>query len=59
MTIGVLLTIFLLGYFLGEAKWVVFIPIILATGLVVTSIIDRCYMRMGIAMLPWNKNKKN
>ncbi|WP_304238416.1 rhodanese-like domain-containing protein [Jiulongibacter sediminis] len=58
MTLGVLMFIFLLGYkFVGNNFLI--IPVILATGLVITSIIDRCYMRMGIALLPWNKGKKN
>ena len=54
MTLGLLLAIFLLGYFLWST-WFLIIPIILCTGLIVTSIIDRCYLRMGIAMLPWNR----
>jgi rhodanese-related sulfurtransferase len=57
MTLGVLLAIFLGGYFLS-IQWLIAIPIILATGLIFTSLIDRCYMRMGIAMLPWNRGKK-
>ena len=58
MTLGLLLAIFLvLHYFQISAGLV--IPVILSTGLIITSIIDRCYMRMGIAMLPWNKNKQN
>ncbi len=57
MTLGVLLAVFLGGYFLS-INWLIAIPIILATGLIFTSLIDRCYMRMGIAMLPWNRGKK-
>ena len=56
MTLGVLLAIFLTGYFLDLSQLII-IPIILSTGLIITSIIDRCYMRMGIAMLPWNRGK--
>lgn len=56
MTLGLLLALFLLGYSLG-ATWFLAIPIILCAGLVTTSIIDRCYLRMGIAMLPWNKRR--
>lgn len=56
MLLGTLLTLFVAGYFLN-LKWAIIIPIILATGLVFTSLIDRCYLRMGIAMLPWNKGK--
>lgn len=56
-TLGLLLFIFLIGYHFASTYFII-IPIILCTGLIVTAIIDRCYMRMGIAMLPWNKNKK-
>jgi len=56
MTLGVLLVTFLLGFHFVSPYFMV-IPAILATGLVFTSIIDRCYMRMAIAQLPWNKGK--
>lgn len=56
MTIGSLLAIYLiLTYFIIPFAFL--IPLVLCSGLIVTSIIDRCYMRMGIAMLPWNKGK--
>lgn len=56
MTIGSLLAIYLiLVYF--NIQYAFLIPLVLCSGLIVTSIIDRCYMRMGIAMLPWNKGK--
>jgi rhodanese-related sulfurtransferase len=56
MTLGLLLAIFLILYFFGIHNGLV-IPIILCVGLIFTSIIDRCYMRMGIARLPWNRHK--
>ena len=56
MTLGALLAIFLTLTFL-EIPYAFIIPLILCSGLIITSIIDRCYMRMGIAMLPWNKGK--
>lgn len=56
MTLGLLLLIFLLGYALWSV-WFIIIPIILCTGLIITSIIDRCYLRIGIAMLPWNRKR--
>ncbi|MFD1551736.1 hypothetical protein DNU06_02450 [Putridiphycobacter roseus] len=56
MLLGLLLAIFLIGFYFG-ISFLIFIPIILSTGLIITSIIDKCYMRMGIAMLPWNKHK--
>lgn len=57
MTLGVLLLIFILGYYFISTYFII-IPIILCCGLIFTSIIDRCYMRMAIAKLPWNKGKK-
>lgn len=56
-TLGMLLAIFFAGYFLVSEKFII-IPAILCAGLVFTSLIDKCYMRQGIAMLPWNKGKK-
>ena len=58
LTLGLLLAIFLAGWSAG-LSWLIAIPIILSTGLIFTSIIDRCYMRAGIAMLPWNRGKEN
>jgi rhodanese-related sulfurtransferase len=57
MTLGVLLVIFLLGFHFVSPYFII-IPVILATGLVVTSIINKCYMKIGIAMLPWNTNQE-
>lgn len=54
MTLGILLFIGLTGTML-LSNYFLIIPGILCTGLIFTSIIDRCYMRMGIARLPWNK----
>lgn len=55
-TLGVLLLLYLsLRNFTG---YMIIIPVILGFGLTITALIDRCYMRMGIAMLPWNKGKK-
>ena len=56
LSLGILLLIFLVGFFSGVSQFII-IPIILCAGLTITSIIDRCYMRMGIAMLPWNRRK--
>jgi len=54
MTLGVLLAVFLVLFYSGISA-AILIPIILATGLIITSIIDKCYMRIGIGMLPWNR----
>lgn len=56
MTIGVLLGIYLILYFLNIPLAFI-IPLILCSGLIITSLIDRCYMRIGIAKLPWNRGK--
>ncbi|HIP32716.1 MAG TPA: rhodanese-like domain-containing protein [Crocinitomicaceae bacterium] len=56
--IGVLLLIFILGQTYLSPNFIL-IPIILCTGLIITAIIDKCYMRIGIAMMPWNKGRKN
>ena len=58
MTLGVLLLLFLLGHFLGFA-WTIVIPVILGVGLTITALIDRCYLRIGIAMLPWNRSRRD
>ncbi|KOY86639.1 hypothetical protein AD998_11245 [bacterium 336/3] len=55
--IGILLGIFLVGYHYVSIYFIV-IPIILCLGFTITSLLNKCYMRMGIAMLPWNKGKK-
>lgn len=57
LVLGLLLLIYLIMYFLGQNGFIV-IPIILSTGLTITAIINRCYMRMAIAKLPWNRGKK-
>ncbi|MCU0437194.1 MAG: rhodanese-like domain-containing protein [Raineya sp.] len=55
--IGVLLGIFLGGYHYVSPYFMI-IPVILCLGFTITSLLNKCYMRMGIAMLPWNKGKK-
>ena len=57
MTLGILLALFLILTYFGYSYGRI-IPVILCVGLIFTSIIDRCYMRMAIAQLPWNKNKR-
>ncbi len=58
MTLGGLLLLFLLGFHFWSTYFII-IPIILCTGLIFTSLIDKCYMRMGIALLPWNRGKSH
>lgn len=56
VTLGIALAVFLILNYFGVQLAIV-IPVILSLGLIITSLIDRCYMRMGIAMLPWNRGK--
>lgn len=56
-TLGILLLIYL--GLSSMYRYSIVIPILLCSGLIVTALIDKCYLRMGIAMLPWNKGKKN
>lgn len=56
ITLGILLLIFLLGFNFISSYFII-IPIILCCGLIFTSLIDKCFMRMAIARLPWNKGK--
>lgn len=56
MVLGILIAISLVG-FNWFSPFFLLIPLILATGLILTSILNKCYMRMGIAILPWNKNR--
>jgi rhodanese-related sulfurtransferase len=55
--LGVFIALFLIGYHWMSTLFII-IPIILCLGLIVTAIIDKCYLRVGIALLPWNKMQK-
>ena len=55
-----LLGIFLATYLIGYnwiSMWFLLIPVILCLGLTITAIIDKCYLRIGIAMMPWNQGE--
>lgn len=52
--LGAMTAVALIGY-LTVSPYFLIIPSIFATGLIVTSIIDNCYMRNLIALMPWNK----
>jgi hypothetical protein len=54
MALGLLVAIGLLGKIV-LSDWFLIIPSIICVGLIFTSIIDRCYFRLFIASLPWNK----
>jgi len=52
--LGILLGIFLIGYH-WISDYFMAIPVIIGLGLTITAIIDKCYLRIGIARLPWNR----
>ncbi len=52
--LGILLGLFLIGYHWISVYFMA-IPVIIGLGLTITAIIDKCYLRIGIARLPWNQ----
>jgi len=56
MLLGILIGVSMIGYFLGLTSMLV-ISIIVSAGLIFTALIDRCYLRMLVASMPWNKEK--
>lgn len=52
---GIMMAVCLLGQTFLSANFAL-INIIICIGLTFTAIIDRCYLKMGIARLPWNRN---
>jgi len=54
LTLGVLLLVALLGAQL-VSPWFLTIAGVVAVGLTFTAVIDRCYLKMIIANLPWNR----
>lgn len=54
--LGLLMALYLIGYHWMSTLFSV-IPVILCLGLIITAIIDKCYLRVGIAMLPWNREQ--
>ena len=55
LVLGMALAVYLLLAFAG-ITWGIFIPVIIASGLLFSSIIDRCYLRSVLARLPWNRS---
>lgn len=58
MLLGLLIALFLIGFYYGVTSLLI-IPVIISVGLVFTASIDKCYLREGIARMPWNKEKKS
>ena len=54
--LGVFIALYLIGRYWMSDLFVA-IPVILGLGLIITAIIDKCYLRIGIAMLPWNREE--
>ncbi len=54
--LGVFIALYLIGFHWLSAAFSI-IPVILSLGLIITAIIDKCYLRVGIAMLPWNREQ--
>jgi len=54
LVLGVFIALYLIGYHWMSALFSI-IPVILGLGLIITAIIDKCYLRIAIAMLPWNR----
>jgi rhodanese-related sulfurtransferase len=52
-TLGLLLAVSLIGVNFSMAFLA--IPVILCLGLITTSIIDKCYLRLAITKMPWNR----
>ncbi|TNF27167.1 MAG: rhodanese-like domain-containing protein [Deltaproteobacteria bacterium] len=57
LALGVLLLISLLGTYL-VSPWFISIACVVATALTVTSLLDRCYFKVLIANMPWNRCPK-
>ena len=57
LALGLVLLVSLAGTFMREAAWLAPVSVI-AVGLTVTALIDRCYAREAIARLPWNREAK-
>ncbi|MEZ4638717.1 MAG: hypothetical protein R2856_27770 [Caldilineaceae bacterium] len=55
LTLGLLLWIFLLSYLLSASPYVFIIPAIVFAGLIYSAVTDKCYLRIGISRLPWNR----
>ncbi|MCB0643733.1 MAG: rhodanese-like domain-containing protein [Phaeodactylibacter sp.] len=54
LTLGILLLTSLAGLFSGQTPLIA-IALIIALGLTITAVIDRCYFKMLIAWMPWNR----
>lgn len=56
LALAMLLGVFLLGYVLNQAA-LIFIPIVLFSGLLYSAVSNNCYLKEFIAVLPWNRTR--
>lgn len=52
--LGAILLLSLIGLMAGNTTFLT-VPLIIALGLTITAVIDRCYLKMLIARAPWNR----
>jgi rhodanese-related sulfurtransferase len=52
--LGAMLLLSLIGLAIGSHAFLT-VPLIIALGLTITAVIDRCYLKMLIARAPWNR----
>ncbi|MCT4624883.1 MAG: rhodanese-like domain-containing protein [Schleiferiaceae bacterium] len=57
MALALLIGLFMLGFFAFNSLVALGILIVVFSGLVYSAITDNCYLKMLIALMPWNKNK--
>lgn len=57
LALGLLLGVFLVGHFIFNSPLSLIVLLIVFTGLIYSAITDNCYLRMFIALLPWNRNQ--
>ena len=54
LVLALLLGAFLLGYALDLTAFLV-LPVVVCSGLLFSALTDNCYLKEGIALLPWNQ----
>jgi len=54
--LGIFIALYMIGYHWMSALFSI-IPVILCLGLIITAIIDKCYLRIVISMLSWNREQ--
>ncbi|KAA3638890.1 MAG: rhodanese-like domain-containing protein [Bacteroidetes bacterium] len=57
LALGLLLGIFLIGNFIFHSPLSLVVLLVVFSGLIYSAVTDNCYLRMFIALLPWNRNQ--